>query len=72
MDKLTVLCSNYNSDRWIDGYLESVNNQLLDNFTIIFVDANSNDHSLKTIKNYKFRNGITKKVIENITLKTND
>ncbi len=67
MDNLTVLCSNYNSDRWIDGYLESVNNQLLENFTIVFVDANSTDHSLKTIKNYKFRDGINKKVIENKT-----
>ena len=28
--KLTVLCSNYNSDRWIDGYLASLNEQLLD------------------------------------------
>lgn len=63
--KLTVLCSNYNSDRWIDGYLASLNEQLLDNFEVIFVDANSSDHSLKTIKNYNFREGITKKVIEN-------
>ena len=47
MEKLTVLCSNYNSDRWIDGYLESLNSQLLTEFTVIFVDANSNDHSLK-------------------------
>jgi glycosyltransferase involved in cell wall biosynthesis len=67
METLTVLCSNYNSDRWIDGYLESVNSQLLKEFTIVFVDANSTDHSLKTIKNYKFRDGITKKVIENDT-----
>ena len=43
----------------------SLNNQLLKEFTIIFVDANSTDHSLKTIKNYKFREGITKKIIEN-------
>ena len=63
--KLTVLCSNYNSDRWIDGYLASINEQLLDNFEVIFVDAHSTDHSLKTIKNYNFREGITKKVIEN-------
>jgi len=65
METLTVLCSNYNSDRWIDNYLLSLNNQLLKEFTIIFVDANSTDHSLKTIKNYKFREGITKKIIEN-------
>ena len=62
--KVTVLCSNYNSSRWIGGYLESINNQFLKNFDIIFVDAKSTDNSLETIKNYKFREGIRAEIIE--------
>jgi len=65
--KISILCSNYNSNKWIDGYLQSINEQLMDYFEIIFVDANSTDNSLKTIKNFKFRRGITKKVIESET-----
>ena len=51
--KISILCSNYNSSKWIDGYLKSINNQLLDCFEIIFVDANSTDNSLKTIKSFR-------------------
>lgn len=61
---ITVLCSTYNSERWIDDYLGCINNQLLKTFEIIFVDANSNDTSLQTIKEFEFREGITKKIIE--------
>jgi GT2 family glycosyltransferase len=60
---VTILCSTYNSEKWIDGYLESINSQLLETFDIIFVDANSTDSSLETIKNYNFREGIHKTVI---------
>ena len=62
--KVSILCSNYNSSKWIDGYLYSINEQLLECFEIIFVDANSTDDSLGTIKNFKFRKGIIKKVLE--------
>lgn len=61
----TILCSNYNSDQWIDNYLNYVNRQLIRNFDIIFVDANSSDGSLSKIKNFKFRDGINKLIIEN-------
>ena len=61
---VTVICSNYNSAKWIDGYLANINNQLLREFDIIFVDANSDDGSLDTINNFKFREGIHKEVIE--------
>jgi len=61
---VTILCSTFNSARWIRGYLESINNQLLPEFDIIFVDANSQDGSLNIIKDYTFREGISKKVIE--------
>lgn len=61
---VTILCSTYNSAKWIDGYLESINNQFLDNFNIIFIDANSTDDSLHTIKKYKFRKGIDVQIVE--------
>ena len=61
---MTVLCSTYNSAKWIDGYLESLNKQLLQNFKVIFVDANSHDGSLDTIKQFSFREGILVDIIE--------
>ena len=61
---ITVVCSNYNSARWIDGYLESMNQQLLKYFDIIFVDANSDDGSIDTIKNFEFREGIRTEIVE--------
>ena len=64
LNSVTILCSTYNSSQWIDGYLESINNLLLDEFNIVFVDANSTDTSLQTIKDHIFREGISKKIIE--------
>ena len=61
---VTILCSNYNSAKWLDGYLRNINNQLLAEFDIIFVDANSTDGSLQTIKDVQFRKGINKIIIE--------
>ena len=61
---ISIVCSNYNSDKWIDGYLDALNKQIHQEFTVIFVDANSTDNSLSTIKDFKFRDGITVKIIE--------
>lgn len=63
---LTVLCSSYNSSRWIDGYLDAINNQTLGGlgFDIIFVDAASTDASITTIEQFQFRPGINKKIIK--------
>jgi len=61
---ISLLCSNYNSEEWIDGYLKYLNSQFLYEFEVIFVDANSTDTSLQTIKNFQLRKGIQKKVIE--------
>ena len=33
MNKITLICSNYNSDKWINEYLEYVNNQI---FKVLF------------------------------------
>lgn len=62
--QVTILCSTYNSSKWIDGYLKSIDNQLLKKFNIIFVDANSDDGSLDTIKAHRFREGIQADIIE--------
>lgn len=61
---ISLICSNYNSAKWIGSYLTSVNSQFLETFEIIFVDANSTDGSLQTIENYNFRTGITKTLIK--------
>ena len=61
---ITVICSNYNSEKWIDEYLKSIDKQTLKTFSIVFIDANSTDSSLDTIKNFKFRNGINAKIVE--------
>jgi len=63
ISKITIICSNYNSSKWAEGYLECVNNQTNTNFNIIFVDAKSTDNSLDIIKNYNFKNTINTKII---------
>ena len=40
---ISVICSNYNSEKWIDSYLNSLNDQFLENFEVVFVDALSGD-----------------------------
>ena len=61
---ISILCSVYNSSEHLDRYLEYVNEQTLESFEIIFVDANSSDDSLSKIIDYNFREGITKKVMQ--------
>jgi glycosyltransferase involved in cell wall biosynthesis len=61
---ISLICSNYNSAKFIDRYLGYVNHQFLESFEIIFVDANSTDGSLQTIENYNFREGIEKTIIK--------
>jgi glycosyltransferase involved in cell wall biosynthesis len=62
--KITLVCSNYNSDLWIDDYLKCANNQIDKNFNIIFLDANSSDNSLNKIKNFNFDKNIGIEIIE--------
>lgn len=64
MNKITVICSNYNSDRWIDEYCAFLNNQSDSCFDLIFVDAKSTDESLNKFKNFKFNPKINIKIIE--------
>lgn len=64
MIKLSVICSNYNSLQYISDYINILNSQLLQEFEIVVVDANSTDGSLDIIKNSIFRHGIAIKIIE--------
>jgi glycosyltransferase involved in cell wall biosynthesis len=65
MNLISVICSVYNSSKWLDVYLNCVNNQLQKEFEIIFIDANSTDNSVSIIENFKFREGIQYKIIKN-------
>jgi glycosyltransferase involved in cell wall biosynthesis len=60
---ISLLCSTYNASKYLDKYLEYVNNQTLKEFEIIFVDANSSDDTLTKVIEYPFREGIGKKVL---------
>ena len=64
MNKISIICSNYNSSLWIDEYLQFVNYQTSKGFDMIFVDACSTDDSLKRIKDFKFKPHINSKIIE--------
>jgi glycosyltransferase involved in cell wall biosynthesis len=59
---ITILCSAYNASDHLDRYLDFVNQQTLPKFEIVFVDAKSTDDTLTKIIEYKFRDGISKKV----------
>lgn len=62
--RISVICSNYNSKEWIEDYLRSLNAQFLKDFEVVFIDANSTDGSLDTIRNFLFRDGIRVQIIE--------
>lgn len=61
---ITIMCSNYNSRDWIEGYLDAVNKQTLEKFDIIIIDAKSTDDSLSTIKKTNLREGINRTLVE--------
>ena len=60
---ISLICSVYNSSEYLDNYLSYVNNQLLRDFEIIFVDAKSTDDSLEKIEKFQFREGIKVQII---------
>jgi glycosyltransferase involved in cell wall biosynthesis len=61
---ISLICSNYNSSQYIDRYLQYVNEQMLEEFELVVVDANSTDDSLQKIKDFEFRAGIRTNIIE--------
>jgi len=65
MNLISVICSVYNSSKWLDVYLNCVNDQFEKEFEIIFIDANSIDSSVSIIENFKFRKGVQYKIIKN-------
>ena len=64
MSKITIICSNYNSELWINDYVNYLDNQIDKNFEIIFVDAKSTDSSLNIIKKFVSLTSIKAKIIE--------
>tara|TARA_R100000700_G_C3162241_1_gene138082 strand:+ start:288 stop:1016 length:729 start_codon:yes stop_codon:yes gene_type:complete len=64
--KISVICSVYNASKWLEGYLNALNNQFEDSFEVIFIDANSTDNSLEIIQKFDFRDGIKVSIIENL------
>lgn len=68
---ISVICSVYNSECYLADFLPSLNLQTLQSFEVVFVDAGSSDRSLALLKAFRFRSGITIKIIElqeNITI----
>lgn len=49
MNDITLYCPTYNSIKYIDGYIENLNNQISRNFNVLFIDNFSNDGSLDKI-----------------------
>ena len=64
MNKISIICSNYNSDRWISDYLNYIDNQIDKNFEIIFIDAKSEDDSLNKIKDFALNSSVKTSIIE--------
>jgi len=62
MTDLTIITSSYNSSRHIIGYCNSINNQLLEDIDVLFIDANSTDSSVSDFSSYNFRDGINIKI----------
>lgn len=60
---ISVIVSVYNAEEYLPKYLDNVNQQFLQGFEIIFVDANSSDQSLKTIQDFKFRKDISVQIL---------
>lgn len=60
---ITVICSVYNSEEYLPKYLNYINDQFLEGFEVIFVDANSQDNSLELIQNFKFREDLKINII---------
>lgn len=58
--KASVVIANYNNAKFIKDCINSINSQTYDNIEIIFFDDNSQDNSIKIIKNFK-----NIKIIEN-------
>ena len=51
--KISIISPIYNREKYILGFLRSIQNQNFDNIEIIFVDDFSSDNSAESIKNYQ-------------------
>ena len=60
---ISVITSVYNSQVFLDKFLNYVNDQFLTEFEIVFVDAQSSDDSLNILQNFNFREGISIQIL---------
>ncbi len=69
MKKLSVICSIYNGEKFLHGFLENVLEQdNLNDFEFLLLDANSNDSTEEIIKKYKHPSLIYKKIDSRISV----
>lgn len=61
--KISVICSVFNAEPFLEAYLRSIEEQRLNEFEIVFAESKSTDRSLEILSTYKPRQGITKKLI---------
>ena len=62
--KISIICSVFNAEPFLESYLKSIEEQRLNEFEIIFAESKSTDRSLEILTAYKPRHGITKKLIQ--------
>lgn len=55
-----------NEENNLPSLLESINEQSLKQFQVVFINDHSEDHSVKIIENFIFRDGIEKLILQNI------
>ena len=61
---INVITSVFNGSRFLDQYIESIEGQLLRDFSLTIVDANSSDGTLERLAKKQWRSGIEVKVIQ--------
>ena len=52
MPKISFVCPSYNHEKYIDNFVESVLNQIEENFELIIVDDNSQDSSMQKVSQF--------------------
>ncbi len=62
---ITIISSVFNAENYLINFLNYINSQLFRNFEVIFIDAYSNDNTLKIIENFNFRDDLSIKIIKN-------
>lgn len=65
MCKISIIIPCYNSFRYMDKCLKSLENQIFNNFEVIFIDDCSNDDTYIKLQHYLYKTDLNYKVIKN-------